>query len=54
MLLQVLTTRFGSLSARLTERVVALDGLASLEAATQAALHASDIGAFLALLELAE
>ena len=50
MLFRVLTTRFGSPSAHLTERVVALDGLASLEAA----LHASGIGAFLALLESAE
>lgn len=54
MLLRVLTTRFGSPSAHLTERVEALGGLASLEAATEAALHASDVGAFIALLESAE
>lgn len=54
LLLRILTTRFGPPSPSLAARISALDDLAHLEAATDAALQASSLQAFLPLLETTE
>ena len=51
LLLRVLSSRFGPLPAIAVARVAALDSIAALEPATEAALHAADLHAFLTLLD---